>query len=59
MAKSAKDELLARINADIKRLEAMRDYVTTNAIEGTEPVKVRKTRKKRGIPASIETNSVL
>lgn len=56
MAKSAREELLARIDADIKRLEAMRDYVTTNAVEGTEPPKARKPRgpgkKKAGLPAT-------
>lgn len=52
MAKSAKEELLARIDADIARLTAMRDYVTTQAIEQAEPAKVRKPRKKKaGLPA--------
>lgn len=57
MAKSAVDDLVTKIDADIAKLQAMRAYVTENAVEGTEPSapKVRKPRKPRGLPASDPT----
>lgn len=60
MAKSVTEVLLARIDKDIATLQGMRAYVEANAsAEAAAEPKVRKARKKKGLPASIETNSGL
>lgn len=54
MAQTAKDTLIARIDADIAKLQNMRDYVmTAQAVDVEDAPKVRKPRgpnKRKGLP---------
>jgi hypothetical protein len=50
---SAKDELLARIDADIAKLQQMRDYVTAQVPQGTGEDKPKRTRKRKAAPEGV------
>ncbi len=61
---SAKDELIARIDADIARLQEMRDYITTGALilnaispETLTPKRAR-GKGKRGLPTTANVDGV-
>ncbi len=59
MAKSAKDDLLARIDADIADLQRTRDYITAQVSASAEPEPKKRGRGKgkKGLPAQ-ETDGI-
>lgn len=50
------ETLSRRVTADLERLQAMRDYITSNGAAADPVEKPKRTRKRKGLPAATANN---